>query len=438
MNCFKSKSYRSKDLARGNKVEKSFSFFKRIKEFKKTCVTSSGSAASNLPYDNSLEAQQVIDIVTVANKEQNEVGTDSGSSEIANQLQLQEFGTNAGLPASNLRCYNPPEAQPVLNPVTVVTRKQNEVELSDGDFDQFSAKLEHILVSWNLKWALAPVSPFCLERNCTKKFLANEKKSSTIRRHRIRHLKSLARLSIPVEYESNLNSNLPNEMLQSLPNEVLMHIFSFLDDISLYVVGNVCLRWHQVLVSQLTNEQWKIYSFLANSNCCLTCLREEFEEDAYSGTKLPKRRIPMESDSGSYEGIEIIPVGESLKYWRASITGPTDSPYEGGIFYLHIKMPSNYPSLPPKVYFVTRILHPNISRHGDIGVDTLAQNWSPSLVLPKLLISIQSLLTDPYTKICMEPEVGRMYDQNRKLFNLMARRCTRQFAMHDFITSRMP
>ena len=95
----------------------------------------------------------------------------------------------------------------------------------------------------------------------------HEKQCSTRRQHHKQHVKvnvlkerSLGRLSIPIEYESSPNSNLPNEMLQALPNEVLMHIFSFLDDISLYAVGNVCRRWHQLLVSQTTSEQWKTYT----------------------------------------------------------------------------------------------------------------------------------------------------------------------------------
>merc|ERR1712110_796620 len=317
---------------------------------------------------------------------------------------------------------------------------------------EFDAKLEDILVSWNLKWTLPLVSSFGIEGHCTTRASEYGKQCSTRRQHHKQHVKvnvlkerSLARLSIPIEYESSPNSNLPNEMLQALPNEVLMHIFSFLDDISLYIVGNVCRRWHQVLVSQLTNEQWKIYSFLANSSFCLTCLRNAFEEGLYEygrnteGIRLWNKLVSRwqkilgrDFHSDSYEGIEIIPSGESLNHWRASITGPADSPYEGGIFYLKIEM--GFPTyVPPKIYFVTKIFHPNISRHGYMGPDFVARQWSP-MVLPMLLIWIQSLLSDPFTEVCTEPEVGRMYNQNRKLFDFMARRFTRQNSMHDFIT----
>ena len=36
-----------------------------------------------------------------------------------------------------------------------------------------------------------------------------------------------------------------------LPPEVWLFVFSFLDDISLYAVGNVCRRWHHLLRGQV-------------------------------------------------------------------------------------------------------------------------------------------------------------------------------------------
>ena len=53
-----------------------------------------------------------------------------------------------------------------------------------------------------------------------------------------------------------------------------------------------------------------------------------------------------------------------------------------------------------------------LSRHGDIGIDSIQQgNWVSGLTLTKVLISIQSLLTDPYCDVCMEPEVPTAISQ---------------------------
>lgn len=39
------------------------------------------------------------------------------------------------------------------------------------------------------------------------------------------------------------------------------------------------------------------------------------------------------------EGIEAVPLDNSLSHWQASIIGPQNSPYEGGKFFLHILIP---------------------------------------------------------------------------------------------------
>ena len=62
----------------------------------------------------------------------------------------------------------------------------------------------------------------------------------------------LAQLTLP----RSEGDSLPDNVVDLLPPEVLMGIFSFLDDISLFAVGHVCRRWHQLLASQTTPEQW--------------------------------------------------------------------------------------------------------------------------------------------------------------------------------------
>jgi ubiquitin-conjugating enzyme (huntingtin interacting protein 2) len=37
------------------------------------------------------------------------------------------------------------------------------------------------------------------------------------------------------------------------------------------------------------------------------------------------------------------------------------TPYEGGKFYVDIIVPENYPFVPPKMKFVTKLWHPNVS-----------------------------------------------------------------------------
>uniref|UniRef100_A0A8C8Z7F5 E2 ubiquitin-conjugating enzyme n=1 Tax=Prolemur simus TaxID=1328070 RepID=A0A8C8Z7F5_PROSS len=77
------------------------------------------------------------------------------------------------------------------------------------------------------------------------------------------------------------------------------------------------------------------------------------------------------------------PVGDDMFHWQATIMGPNDSPYQGGVFFLTIHFPTDYPFKPPKVAFTTRIYHPNINSNGSICLDILRSQWSPALTISK-------------------------------------------------------
>lgn len=70
-------------------------------------------------------------------------------------------------------------------------------------------------------------------------------------------------------------------------------------------------------------------------------------------------------------GISAVPHEDNLRYFDVTVDGPTQSPYEGGLFKLELFLPDDYPMTPPKVRFLTKIYHPNIDRLGRICLDVL-------------------------------------------------------------------
>lgn len=60
-------------------------------------------------------------------------------------------------------------------------------------------------------------------------------------------------------------------------------------------------------------------------------------------------------------GVTATPKGDSLSHLEGTILGPEGTPFEGGTFVINIDIPSGYPFEPPKMKFVTKIWHPNIS-----------------------------------------------------------------------------
>ncbi|OXV11680.1 hypothetical protein Egran_00558 [Elaphomyces granulatus] len=151
------------------------------------------------------------------------------------------------------------------------------------------------------------------------------------------------------------------------------------------------------------------------------------------------------------------PIGDDLFHWQATIMGPGDSPYSGGVFFLAIHFPTDYPFKPPKVNFTTRIYHPNINSNGSICLDILRDQWSPALTISKgewdnahcmpqnkytlarkfaqltmvsqVLLSICSMLTDPNPDDPLVPEIAHVYKTDRPRYEATAREWTRKYAI---------
>ncbi|KAL3290303.1 hypothetical protein HHI36_023647 [Cryptolaemus montrouzieri] len=244
------------------------------------------------------------------------------------------------------------------------------------------------------------------------------------------------------------------------PPEVLIHTFQYLDEISLWSIGQVCSRWRSILFMYMKSEKWKaftlkrwpllglnngeqgwyeLYTAMMKSACCFKCVQQmaaqelpsNWDNNSWRAHRLRTELRVMRTDP--LDGIEATPLDPACCHWQATLEGPAGSSYEGGLFFLYIQVPVSYPLTPPIVRFITKIFHPNVSRHGDIGIDSIHQNWSLALTMSKLLISIQSLLTDPFCDVCMEPEICKLYITNRKAFEEQARKWTVKYAMHDLI-----
>ena len=109
--------------------------------------------------------------------------------------------------------------------------------------------------------------------------------------------------------------------------------------------------------------------------------------------------------------------------------GPDESPFAGGVYFLNIHFPTDYPFKPPKINFTTRIYHPNINSNGSICLDILKEQWSPALTISKVLLSISSLLTDPNPDDPLVPAIAQEYKSDKSKYEASAREWTRKYAM---------
>lgn len=146
---------------------------------------------------------------------------------------------------------------------------------------------------------------------------------------------------------------------------------------------------------------------------------------------LPKR-IVKETERLMAEpvpGINAVPHEDNLRYFDVTIHGPSQSPYEGGIFKLELFLPDDYPMTPPKIRFLTKIYHPNIDKLGRICLDVLKSNWSPALQIRTILLSIQALLGAPNPDDPLANDVAQRWKEDEQAAIQTAREWTRTHAI---------
>lgn len=143
--------------------------------------------------------------------------------------------------------------------------------------------------------------------------------------------------------------------------------------------------------------------------------------------KLLRELTDLQNDPPSNCSAGLVNEG-NLFHWTATLLGPEDSPYAGGIFHLDITFPTDYPFKPPHIKFTNKVYHPNINAQGGICLDILKDQWTPALSIAKVLLSISSLLTDANPKDPLVPEIAQQYITNREAFDRTAREWTLLYA----------
>ena len=119
-----------------------------------------------------------------------------------------------------------------------------------------------------------------------------------------------------------------------------------------------------------------------------------------------KRRIQSEivnSLKNPIDGIYMTPDENDMSIFHAIVMGSKGTPYEGGLFYFFIKLPSDYPWKPPRVKLMTTCngsvrFNPNLYASGKVCLSILGTwagpAWAPALTLQSVLLSIQSLMNE--------------------------------------------
>ena len=116
----------------------------------------------------------------------------------------------------------------------------------------------------------------------------------------------------------------------------------------------------------------------------LTLIKNEFNDLAQNPIAAIGVCVGIPNENNPYE-------------WRCTMIGPNDTSFAGGLFYLKIRFPKNYPQSAPEVLFVTPIYHVNVNHInqpgcplGHICLSTL-NFWNPEYRMREVLTNIFAL-----------------------------------------------
>lgn len=108
------------------------------------------------------------------------------------------------------------------------------------------------------------------------------------------------------------------------------------------------------------------------------------------------------------EGIKVVVNDSDITDIQAYIDGPAGTPYAGGVFKVKLALGKDFPSAPPKAFFLTKIFHPNVSSNGEICVNTLKKDWKPDLGIKHILLTVKCLLIVPNAESALNEEAGKL------------------------------
>ncbi|KPM44687.1 hypothetical protein AK830_g1860 [Neonectria ditissima] len=136
-----------------------------------------------------------------------------------------------------------------------------------------------------------------------------------------------------------------------------------------------------------------------------------------SSSKTATKRLLKELDTWRVEqknetGVERLgPVDEGdLLQWEAVINGQgVGYGYDDGRWLVSITIPKAYPLQPPKMTFVTPIVHPNIALDtGEICLDLLKDAWTPAYSVLECVRAVRMLLSCPETDSPLNVDVAAL------------------------------
>ena len=146
-----------------------------------------------------------------------------------------------------------------------------------------------------------------------------------------------------------------------------------------------------------------------------------------------KRRIETDVMKLLMSDHDVSLVDDNMQELYVKFYGPKDTPYENGIWRLHVELPDNYPYKSPSIGFVNKIFQPNIDiASGSICLDVINSTWSPLYDLLNIIEwMIPGLLKEPNGSDPLNNEAAALQLRDKKLYEEKIKEYIEKYATEE-------
>ncbi|KAJ4227086.1 ubiquitin-conjugating enzyme E2 H [Fusarium solani] len=110
-----------------------------------------------------------------------------------------------------------------------------------------------------------------------------------------------------------------------------------------------------------------------------------------------------------------------------------NTPFEGGMWKVHVELPDTYPYKSPSIGFVNRIFHPNIDElSGSVCLDVINQTWSPMFDMINIFeVFLPQLLRYPNPTDPLNGEAAALLIREPKSYDAKVKEYVQKYATKD-------
>ncbi|TVY14845.1 Ubiquitin-conjugating enzyme E2 8 [Lachnellula arida] len=110
-----------------------------------------------------------------------------------------------------------------------------------------------------------------------------------------------------------------------------------------------------------------------------------------------------------------------------------NTPFQGGLWKVHVELPDAYPYKSPSIGFVNRIFHPNIDElSGSVCLDVINQTWSPMFDMINIFeVFLPQLLRYPNPTDPLNGEAAALLMREPKAYEAKVKEYVIKYASKD-------